>query len=320
MKDTEYAYAVAYMKTLENKMLTKNDFEALITAPDFSQALKLVTDKGYGNGADGELTIEKLLEGELKKIWHEAEECLPKEAPLDILKYKNDFHNLKTILKAFITNAPWQNLMLTPAVVDPELIFEAVKNADFSDLPDFLSDAAREGYAVVTREHDGQKTEIHIDKAAYEKMRERAKGNSFLTEWIEKNIVFANLSIALRTVGKTREFIENAFIPTSRINLSKLSDAVIDGKDSVLEYITAQGFADGAEAAENSLGDFEKWCDNKKMEFLRSVKNSFFGFEPVMAFILGKEAEIQAVRIILSGHKNSIPSEIIRERLRDLYV
>ena len=50
MKDTHYAYAVAYMKTLENKMLTGNDYEALLSAPDFNTALKIIADKGYGKG------------------------------------------------------------------------------------------------------------------------------------------------------------------------------------------------------------------------------------------------------------------------------
>ena len=60
------------MKTLENKMLTTNDYEALISAPDFDTALKIITDKGYGKGLDGNVTIEKLLESELQKIWAEA--------------------------------------------------------------------------------------------------------------------------------------------------------------------------------------------------------------------------------------------------------
>jgi len=122
LKDTHYAYAVAYMKTLENKMLTGNDYEALISAQSYDQALKLITDKGYGKGLEGDVTIEKLLESELQKIWTEAEACLPDEAPLDILKYKNDFHNLKTILKAFLTNADWESLMLAPSLIEPEEI------------------------------------------------------------------------------------------------------------------------------------------------------------------------------------------------------
>ena len=308
------------MKTLENKMLTMNDYESLLSAPDFNTALKIITDKGYGKDIDGEVTIERLLESELQKLWAEAEACLPDEAPLDILKYKNDFHNLKTILKAFLTNAEWESLMLSPSVTEPEIIFDAVKKADFSDLPEFLKDTAKNAYEIVTREHDGQKTEIYIDKKTYEEMLKRSYGNSFLTEWIEKNIIFANLLIAIRAMGKSREFIKDAFIPTDKLNLSKLTDAAIDGIDAISEFLSGLGFSDGVEALENSFGDFEKWCDNKKMEYLKLAKNKFFGFEPIMAFILGKESEIQAVRIILSGHKNNIPSEIIRERLRDQYV
>ena len=308
------------MKTLENKMLTMNDYESLLSAPDFNTALKIITDKGYGKDIDGEVTIERLLESELQKIWAEAEASLPEEAPLDILKYKNDFHNLKTILKAFLTNAEWESLMLSPSVTEPEIIFDAVKKADFSDLPEFLKETSKIAYEIVTREHDGQKTEIYIDKKTYEEMLKCAYGNSFLTEWIEKNIIFANLLIAIRAMGKSREFIKDAFIPTDKLNLSKLTDAAIDGIDAISDFLSGLGFSDGVEALENSFGDFEKWCDNKKMEYLKLAKNKFFGFEPIMAFILGKESEIQAVRIILSGHKNNIPSEILRERLRDQYV
>lgn len=320
MKDTEYAYAVAYMKTLENKMLTKSDFEALISALGLSAAMKLLADKGYGGNIDGGLTPEKLIDGETKKIWNEAQNCLPKEAPLEILKYRNDFHNLKTILKAFVTNSDWRSLTLSPSVVNPEDIYEAVRSADFSALPEFLRGTAKGAYEIVTQEHDGQQTEIYIDKMTYIKMAERADKNEFLSEWINKCILFADLSIAARAAGKSREFLKNALIPCRGIDPDRLVAAADGGMDSICAFITLLGFADGAKALEESFGGFEKWCDNKKMEFLKTAKNTFFGFEPIMAFLLGKEAEAQAVRIILSGHKNDIAPDIIRERLRDLYV
>lgn len=320
MKDTEYVYAVAYMKTLENKMLTKNDIEALINAPDFSAALKILAEKNFGSNSGSGSDIEKILESELDKVWNEAVNVCPAEAPLDILKYKNDFHNLKTILKAFLTNVEWQNLMLKPSVTEPEELYEAVKAADFSDLPEFIANAAKGAYKIITSEHDGQAMEIYVDKMAYEAMKKRAAANEFLAKWVDMNIVFADFSIALRAFGKSREFIKNAMIETQTINIEKLVSAAEEGRKAVADFLLHEGYQEGADALENSYGNFEKWCDNKKMEFLKTAKNKFFGFEPIMAFLLGKESEIQAVRIILSGRKNGIPSEIIRERLRDLYV
>lgn len=319
MKDTEYAYAVAYTKTLENRMLTKSDIEMLINAKSFADAIKLLTDKGYGKNSNMD-DLEGVLKEELEKTWKEVLDATPEEAPLDILKYKNDFHNLKTILKAFVTGSEWQNLMLEPSVLEPEDLYEAVKGADFSGLAEFLKEAAEEGYKIVTREHDGQALEIYIDKMAYEAMKKRAKGNEFLSGWVDLNIFFADILIALRSKGKSLDFIKRAMIPTESLDLDELSKASLLGKDAIESILQNHGYKDAIEALSKSYGDFEKWCDNKKMEILKQEKNKFFGFEPIMAFLLGKEAEIQAVRIILSGHKSGISSEIIRERLRDLYV
>ena len=56
------------------------------------------------------------------------------------------------------------------------------------------------------------------------------------------------------------------------------------------------------------------------MEYIKKAKMKSFGFEPILAFLIGKEFELQTIRIILSGKQNNIPAEIIRERLRDLYI
>lgn len=316
MQDTEYAYAVAYIKTLENKMLTPSDIDSLINAESFSQCLSLLSSKGYPEGTD----IDEITEKELEKAWDEVLDCTPDGAPLDILKYKNDFHNLKTILKAFIVNADWESLILSPSVEDPQKIYEAVKTANFSELDGFLRDAAKGAYEIITKENDGQKAEIYIDKKSFEAIKNACRGNEFLEEWAETNIVLTDFLIALRAYGKSREFIRDAFLQTDKINLDILASSAESGIDAVGEFIAKNGYAEGAEALKNSLGEFEKWCENKKTELLKTQKHHFFGFEPIMAFLLGKENEVQAVRIILTAHKNNIPKSIIKERIGELYV
>jgi V/A-type H+-transporting ATPase subunit C len=39
----------------------------------------------------------------------------------------------------------------------------------------------------------------------------------------------------------------------------------------------------------------------------------------VLAYIAGQESELTAVRMILTGRLAGVPSDTIRERLRDLY-
>ena len=56
------------------------------------------------------------------------------------------------------------------------------------------------------------------------------------------------------------------------------------------------------------------------IDYIKGYKNRAFGFEPILGYLKGKETELQAVRIIISGHINDVPKETISERLRELYV
>ena len=64
----------------------------------------------------------------------------------------------------------------------------------------------------------------------------------------------------------------------------------------------------------------EKLIDNYIMNMMRDAKIIPFGVEPVIAYIYAKETEIKIIRIIMVGKLNNIAVEVIRERLRDIYV
>ena len=317
MIETHYAYAVSYMKTFENKMLTSNEIETLINVQETGQALKLLADKGYGNTDYKD--VETILKTELEKVWREVKNACPENAPLEILLYKNDFHNLKTILKAYVSGAEYKGLLLNPCVTEPEEIEKAVKEAYFDNLPDFIKGYAETSYSIVTSTLDGQSMETYLDRACLEAMRKRAeKEDEFLRDWVELNITIANMKTAARAVGRTADFIREAMVENK--DSERLVFASLKSKNEVVETISSMGYPKGAELLSQSFSDFEKWCDNLKMDYIKKAKTKSFGFEPILAFLVGKESELQTLRIILSAKENGIEPEIIRERLRDLYV
>ncbi len=310
------------MKTLENKMLSANDIEALILSDSTQSAMKILLDKGFGENLLGQESIDDILKSELEKVWTEAKNVCPGNAPLEILLYQNDFHNLKTILKASVSGIDHQKLILKPCIANPEDIQYAIKNVRFDNLPEFLSETAQNAYKLITETNDGQLLEVYLDKELLSKMSERAKQekNEFLSGWVDLNILIANMKTAVRAVGKSKDFISNAMINCTLINTQKLTEAALNGKQAVIDAISSSGYADAAESLSDSFSEFEKWCDNKKCEYVKKAKLKSFGFEPILGFLIGKEFELQAVRIILYAKQNNVPDEIIRERLRDLYV
>lgn len=325
MRETEYAYAVAYTRTLENKMLTKADLEMLLNASSEGNALKYLMDKGYGNdNANAEPGAEGLLRKELQYTWGEVRNACPKEAPIEILLYQNDFHNLKTILKAVFSGAEYKDLMLDPCTIEPKIIYDAVFTDQMERLPDILQRPAIEAYQILSQTNDGQHAEIVIDKASFlvmQKTAEQSK-NTFLIGWADLNIAVIDMKIALRGAlsGKSKDFLYHAMIPCAQINIGDLSDAAGQNVAAVWDVFSQSGFREAASAAQESVSTFEKWCDNKRMSYLKTVRYKTFGFEPLLGFLIGKQVEVQAVRIILSGLRSEVPTGALRERLRDLYV
>ena len=69
-----------------------------------------------------------------------------------------------------------------------------------------------------------------------------------------------------------------------------------------------------------SLTLFEKLCDDSVIDYIKDARFVSFGEAPVIAYLAAKEAEIVAIRIIMTGRLAGLPTDVIRERLREAYV
>lgn len=307
MKDVEYVYAVSYIKTLENKMLTHSDMQTLIASSGIDEAKRFLRERMWvGESA------EELLKNELENVWKKAYEVCPKEAPVGLLLYENDFHNLKTVLKASVAGEKWGNMILSPYITPPDDIEKAIKTKNFDELPEHIKDAAREAYGLLTSTMDGQLAEIFLDKAEHLAVLEGAKRtkSEFLIGWAELLIKLTDFKTAWRCaiLNKPRDFVKNALINPREQLIAPIGAVIEEIKKAY------------PEAETESVGAFEKWCDNKKLAYAKRAKSDSFGFAPIMAFLIGKSFEVKAVRIILAAKENGWGEEVIRERLRDAYV
>ena len=70
----------------------------------------------------------------------------------------------------------------------------------------------------------------------------------------------------------------------------------------------------------HSLATLEKLSDNYLLNYIKQTKFAILGVEPLLGYLLAKEHEMKLIRIIMIGKLNELPSESIRERLRETYV
>ncbi|MCL1796394.1 MAG: V-type ATPase subunit [Clostridia bacterium] len=344
MKDTRYAYAVAHVRALENRMLQRTDYNALLRASSLDEATRFLADKRYGESDDADAyrfaarrsgegptgqgrgeyaSPEAMLDAELMRTWNAVRAACPKGAPIELLLYQNDFHNLKTVLKTVAGGLAHEGLTLEPNAVAPAEIRRAFVEGKPEILPERFREAAVEAHRILIQEEDGQRAEIVLDKAFFNIMREDAMRtkSGFLAGWVEMSIAVMDMKTALRGAytGKSKAFLRDAMVECGRISVEALADAAARGVSTVLQVFTHSGFEEAAAAARESTGAFEKWCDNAILRYLQPARYRAFGFEPIVAFWVGKQYELQAVRMLLSRFVSGIGAEALTERLRDSY-
>lgn len=320
MRDTDYAYAVARIRVNELGLLTKNDLETLIAADSYSTAVRILTDKGWSEPDDKAFDI---CEAELSKAWKLLEECLPDYTLFEAMVIGNDFSNLKAAIKAYFSKLDGAMYMTVPCLCSTDLIIKSVKEGNFTNLPDYLRDCADSAYHAYTENQSGQLAEMIIDKASNKaKIEFAAKSESKLLEDIFAiAVAMSDIKTARRCVstGKTEEFALDAVSGAGKLDSQKLVSAAF-AKESLEELVKESGLPEIAEYADGDFTALEMKCDNLITDLIKGCKYDIFGPDPAVAYYYAKIAEVKNVRIILSAKQSGVPTDAIRERVREIYV
>ena len=319
MNRSDYAYSVAYIRAIENKLLSHSDIESLITADTLEAAARFLSDKGYGSISSLD-NIDAVLQEAFSKCFDEVKSIAPKDAPLDVLLYKNDFHNLKVVLKAVqLGIKDYSNYIILPSTINYETIIASVVKGDISSLDDMLSDVAKRAYDILSTTGDSQLCDCLIDKAAMDYSLSVAKEskNEFLEGLVRLSNTLTDIKIAARCVltGKDADFADISLSEDSMIERGELIRHISSGFSNLLEYIASCGFEKAAAALKISLNEFEKYSDEAIGEYVKDTKYITLGIEPLISYIYSKQNEIQSIRIIINAKLNDIDEEKIRERI-----
>lgn len=325
--DRDYLFLSAVLKARETDMIDSDRMERMLSAADYGEAAKLIVDNGYPDlsGADA-AGIDEALNGRRNDIFYELSRFSPQSEIVDVFRMKYDYHNAKVLIKAEGAGVSGDRLLSFAGRVKPEKLAEAYSEDDYRFVPQKLGAAMREAKAVLARTSNPQTADFILDRAYFGEMKDLADeiGSDFISKYVAVLTDSANLRSAVRTVrmGKDMEFMLTALVPGGTVGPERLAQAVMGG-DGVASVFGASVFRDaaalGAEAIKGgSMTKFELACDNAVTAFLSSAKLICFGQEPLVEYLALTEAEITAVRMILTGRLAGMNPDSIRERLREI--
>ena len=323
MNELEYTYAVARERALETSLLTDSTIDQLVNCKTTEQCLQLLEEKGWG-AHDADVDAEGMLKREEEKAWEAIMDVAPDLSVFDVLSLQKLYHNLKAAVKAVCTDVRGGNIFYEDAKISGREMMGIVENKEFSRLPGHMANAAREAYETLLQTRDGQLCDIIIDRAALDAIYAagRQSKDEIIRDYAESTVAIADIKVAVRgaKTGKSQEFMKRAMAPCGSLNINELVRAAQGGTDSVKEYLGTTTYAEGAAALEESPSAFERWCDNRMMETMRPQKYNAFSVGPLVAYLFARQNEIKTVRIILTGKQNGFSDEMIRERVRAMYV
>ncbi|OGO79515.1 MAG: hypothetical protein A2Y23_09580 [Clostridiales bacterium GWB2_37_7] len=333
MFDDKYLYAVTRIRALETKLLDKSKIERMIDTKNAEDVIKVLTETEYACTApemNSALDYEMLLLNELETTYAFLREIAPSKeiATLFLLKY--DIHNLKVLLKSSLLGEEYDELLFNIGSIPVAKLKEMVKERNFREFDPIIADALKGVCDNGCETPDPQLIDLILDRSQYQIMYNLAKQSksSFLVNFISAQIDMINIRsfLRIRVIGFGRDYLTKVIFPNGKLGFDFYSKYFDEPIETIAEKLWATDYykviQEGLESytKTRSFTKLERLIDDYILEFAKKGKYVAFGIEPIVGYLMAKENEAKIIRIIMVGKINDIPNEIIRERLRDVYV
>lgn len=329
----DYAYSTARIRAKEIKLLDNARLERMLEAVTPEEAYKALNESEYGAGGDSSgnvYSFETLLSEEMRKTYALLEEIAPQIEVVRAFQRRHDFFNVKVLLKAEFSNQDPPAILMDTGTFDRENIRTMIRERDYNEMPLFMRQAIAEIYDVFPRTQDPQIVDSILDKASYEQLAIDLKAidNPFLHELADIMIDITNIKIFIRarSIGKAWDFLKKQLISGGEIPEKVYAENSDKPAESFVGDIRHTRYGDAVHkgwelfSARKNISGLEKLLEDYLMETVRKAKLITMGVEPFIAWLFAKEAEIRNVRIIMTGKINGLSNDLIRERLRLVYV
>lgn len=332
-KDTDFLYVSARIKFLETKLLGKSAIDRLLDASGIDDALKTLSDTEYGSDIaemENIYDFEKVLEHSMSRTIGTLKESFKNHELIRFFNLKNDYHNLKVVLKGHILGTEVKEYFSRLGEVLPDEMQKYAQGDNGANMPDNFKKAYDKALEIYEATKDPQKIDLFLDRTLFEEMEKIAEQSRtpFLKSYLAALADITNIKtmLRLRKAEADARTLESALVVGGNLKNDFFKEIFIGSNQSIIEAFGSTPYNEIVEeglTAWESTGSplvFEKMADNYLMALARKGLYTPFGPETVIGYMAARENELKLLRIILVGKINGISSDMIRERLRDVYI
>ena len=321
LERSDYVYANMRIKCLEDKNLDFSDFEAMLSIPSFADRVGYLKNKGWI--FDDSLTeIGSILKECEKDLFSFVKELVGNLDFLNFILIKKDFSNLKTIIRGVLSEIDVSDLLDDLSFFSPEALLNCVKDQNFTLLPDYIKDAAKESFETLLHTNDACLADTIIDSHMFKVLNEISAESklSIVKNYVELFFVYANLNISLRAEKlkkNNRDFLAKALVPCRTFDRDKIMFLTIKGKEALLDYLSGLSYTGFLPFLCKEGKDYLNcWFDSSLLNIVKREQSNYFTKGPIVAYVLSKYLEFKKIRLIFSSYAcNEKELASVRERL-----
>ncbi|MDO8848862.1 MAG: V-type ATPase subunit [Coriobacteriia bacterium] len=318
--DIRYGYAVGRVRVLEGRLLSRATFERLLDAPDLREQKRILAETHMGRyieDAETAADVEQALNASLADLYAEFLERadLP-PAVVTFFQMPYDYANLRAALKARILGVGAGEL--SPLGSVPAEAFAG----DGAELPDAMRN-------LLTMFDDAEEppalddVEALVDRAMFVALADAARASKvrFLRGLATLRIDLANARLLIRARAKGLRSAEvvSRLVPGGSKALVKLASGLtgMAPADLAAAIVDTRVLGGPNETELVDIERFDMMADSLVAERMLAARRSPGGAEPVLAYVLGREAEVLLLRTAVVGRLAGLDRESVRARLKE---
>ena len=197
-------------------------------------------------------------------------------------------------------------------------------------IPDNLKQAFDTAVEMYETTKDPQQVDLVLDRALFEDMADIVKdvNDPFLTEYFVSLTDLTNIRsmVRLKMIKADMRTLDSVLLPGGALSEEFFKEVFTSSVKDLIEALASSPYHQLVEEgltqweSSGSPSTFEKLLDNYLISVARKGLYKPFGPETVIGYMAARENELKILRIIMVGKINRISTDMIRERLRDVYV
>ena len=338
LQPTEYTYASARIRSLENRIVGRERMEILMESKSVEEVLDRLAEYGYvtveedagvTSGKAVAATREAMLLSVLREAFCEVEQAVPDPTVFRYLRYPYDCNNIKAAIKCGIRGIPARDLLFDFGTIPADRVEALLREGKYEEFSPAMAAAIPVAKDAFDRTADPRRIDTVLDKACYADMLTAAEGtgDEALLSWIKAKIDLTNILTTLRilrmgmgTVGGA--FLEETLISGGTLETSFFAQIYEEGEARLWEALSPTAYyrLTFVEGDPRPLSAVEKACDDLYVDRVRSDANVPFGAPVVGGYLVGWETAVKNIRIILAAKDAGLDNTVLRERVRVSYV